>query len=227
MKIWAGWTLNHRKPISAPMTSAQKTARFGCASFMPATGDEADQQVGDEAEDRGRRRRGRRAHRSGSPRCSCRRSRRRRTPTKSTGPTSIWPTSGMFMRGEVEVAPDVERGQDGDDVCQTSFQRPRMPIPLRTFTKSSIAPRMPTPTSVSIGVSVAASSMRRAIARKRTTTTTSMPPIVGVPALPVVRLRAVGCGSACRSRGAGGGRCRSAPGAPSRRRRAAARRRCR
>ena len=35
MKICAGWTLNHRKPISAPMTSAQKTARFGCASFTP------------------------------------------------------------------------------------------------------------------------------------------------------------------------------------------------
>ncbi len=38
--------------------------------------------------------------------------------------------------------------------------------------------------SVSIGVSVAASSMRIAMARNRTTPTTSMPPIVGVPALP-------------------------------------------
>jgi hypothetical protein len=38
--------------------------------------------------------------------------------------------------------------------------------------------------SVSIGVIVAASSMRRAMARKRTTRTMSIPPIVGVPALP-------------------------------------------
>ena len=51
MMIWAGWTLNQRKPISAPMMSAQKIARFGWASFTPAIGDEADQQVGDEAED--------------------------------------------------------------------------------------------------------------------------------------------------------------------------------
>ena len=29
MKICAGWTLNHRKPIRAPMIRAQKTARFG------------------------------------------------------------------------------------------------------------------------------------------------------------------------------------------------------
>ncbi len=35
MKIWAGWTLNHRKPISAPMTSAQKIARFGCVELDP------------------------------------------------------------------------------------------------------------------------------------------------------------------------------------------------
>ena len=29
MKICAGWTLNQRKPISAPMIRAQKTARSG------------------------------------------------------------------------------------------------------------------------------------------------------------------------------------------------------
>ena len=30
MKIWAGWTLNQRKPSSAPMISAHRNARFGC-----------------------------------------------------------------------------------------------------------------------------------------------------------------------------------------------------
>ena len=29
MKIWAGWTLNQRKPSSAPMMSAHRSARFG------------------------------------------------------------------------------------------------------------------------------------------------------------------------------------------------------
>ena len=33
MKICAGWTLNHRNPIRAPMTSAQKIARFGCCQL--------------------------------------------------------------------------------------------------------------------------------------------------------------------------------------------------
>ena len=32
MKIWAGWTLNHRNPSSAPMISAHSRARFGWAS---------------------------------------------------------------------------------------------------------------------------------------------------------------------------------------------------
>ena len=31
MKIWAGWTLNHRNPSSAPMISAHRRARFGWA----------------------------------------------------------------------------------------------------------------------------------------------------------------------------------------------------
>ena len=29
MITWAGWTLNHRKPIVAPMMIAQSRARFG------------------------------------------------------------------------------------------------------------------------------------------------------------------------------------------------------
>ena len=32
MKIWAGWTLNHRKPSSAPMISTHSSARLGWAS---------------------------------------------------------------------------------------------------------------------------------------------------------------------------------------------------
>ena len=32
MMIWAGWTLNHRKPSSAPMIRALSTARLGCTS---------------------------------------------------------------------------------------------------------------------------------------------------------------------------------------------------
>ena len=38
MKIWAGWTLNQRKPSSAPMISAHRNARFGWAgTFRRAT----------------------------------------------------------------------------------------------------------------------------------------------------------------------------------------------
>ena len=37
MKIWAGCTLNHRKPIRAPTIRAQKTARLGWAAFVPGT----------------------------------------------------------------------------------------------------------------------------------------------------------------------------------------------
>ncbi len=29
MKIWAGWTLNHRNASSAPMMRAHRTARLG------------------------------------------------------------------------------------------------------------------------------------------------------------------------------------------------------
>ena len=47
MKSCAGWTLNHRKPISAPITSAQKMARFGWPIFRPGHVDEGDQQVGE------------------------------------------------------------------------------------------------------------------------------------------------------------------------------------
>ena len=31
MKIWAGWALNQRKPSSAPIRRAHRTARFGWA----------------------------------------------------------------------------------------------------------------------------------------------------------------------------------------------------
>ena len=34
MKICAGWTLNHRKPSSAPMMSAHRNARFGWAGTL-------------------------------------------------------------------------------------------------------------------------------------------------------------------------------------------------
>ena len=34
MKIWAGWTLNHRNPSSAPMISAHSSARFGWAGAL-------------------------------------------------------------------------------------------------------------------------------------------------------------------------------------------------
>ena len=34
MKIWAGWTLNHRNPSSAPMISAHSSARFGWAGVL-------------------------------------------------------------------------------------------------------------------------------------------------------------------------------------------------
>ena len=37
MNIWAGWTLNQRKPSSAPMISAHRSARFGwCGSLSRA-----------------------------------------------------------------------------------------------------------------------------------------------------------------------------------------------
>ena len=34
MMIWAGWTLNHRKPSSAPMISAHRSAIWGCAGTL-------------------------------------------------------------------------------------------------------------------------------------------------------------------------------------------------
>ena len=37
MNSWAGWTLNHRNPISAPMMRAQKMARFGCDGLPSGT----------------------------------------------------------------------------------------------------------------------------------------------------------------------------------------------
>ena len=48
MKIWAGWTLNQRKPSSAPMMSAQRKARFGCAVRFVQ---QRDEQERDERED--------------------------------------------------------------------------------------------------------------------------------------------------------------------------------
>ena len=47
MKIWAGWTLNHRNPSSAPMISAHSRARLTCwgtlnsAMSMKATNENA------------------------------------------------------------------------------------------------------------------------------------------------------------------------------------------
>ena len=46
MKIWAGWTLNHRKPSSAPMISAQRSARFGWVGRV----EQGDEHVGDEGD---------------------------------------------------------------------------------------------------------------------------------------------------------------------------------
>ena len=34
MMIWAGWTLNHRKPSSAPMISAHRNAMLGWAGTL-------------------------------------------------------------------------------------------------------------------------------------------------------------------------------------------------
>ena len=47
MKIWAGWALNQRKPSRAPMSRAQRSARFGWAGAV----EEGDDQEGDERED--------------------------------------------------------------------------------------------------------------------------------------------------------------------------------
>ena len=47
MKIWAGWTLNHRNPSSAPMISAHSSARFGWAGRV----EQRDEQERDERED--------------------------------------------------------------------------------------------------------------------------------------------------------------------------------
>ena len=44
MKIWAGWTLNHRKPSSAPMISAHRSARFGWVGHV----EQGDEHVRDE-----------------------------------------------------------------------------------------------------------------------------------------------------------------------------------
>ena len=47
MKIWAGWTLNHRKPSSAPMIRAHRKARFGWVGDV----EQGDEQERDEGED--------------------------------------------------------------------------------------------------------------------------------------------------------------------------------
>ena len=111
MKIWAGWTLNHRNPSSAPMISAHSSARFGWVGRV----EQRDEHERDEGDDDGPAGQAVEpvgevhAVRGGDDR------ERREQRRTATGRSATAPTNGTAMAGDVVGLLDLPGGDERDD----------------------------------------------------------------------------------------------------------------